>query len=211
MAGAGVSEYPPFGVNEDVSGSDVVSLKFSAESLIEASEHTCGIAGGGRLSRERNFQHGGDQCGGHAVARHIGDQNPGPVFIDNDEVIEVAGDGGHRYIAGGNIETGNLRNLARKDRKLDLPRGVEFAADVQKLSGQLLASFTKREMSVTPGRHNGGREGFMNVIHGSGLETLGFVFGLRLPGQEDDGNVLGVRTGPVAFADFVTMAVRHPD
>ena len=80
-------------------------IELAAERAVQAGENERGFVGMSRLACERDFEHGGDQRGWHAVSRHVGDQNADTLFIDAKEIVEIPGDGAHGHVARGNLKS----------------------------------------------------------------------------------------------------------
>jgi len=105
------------------------------------------------------LNHGGNQSGGEAVARDVGDENADVLLVDLNEIVEVPGDRGPRGIARGDLETGKRRDGVREDRELDLSGHLEFIVEGQKLLGELRASFPKEDVAAHAGSDDGGEKG----------------------------------------------------
>jgi hypothetical protein len=163
------------------------------------------------LAGEGDLNHGRDQGGGEAVARDIGDQNADTLVVKLNEIVEIAGDGGHGGVAGGDIKARELRNRVGKNGELDLAGHLEFLVEGFELGSQLSAGFAKHDVTAHTSCDDGGRKGLVDVINGAAIEAAGFIFGAGLAGKEDDGNVTGRRIRLEAVADFVTIDARHHD
>lgn len=51
------------------------------------------------------------------------------ILVGLNEMVEVAGNGGHREVRSGNPQVLKLGNASRKNGRLDLPRCLQFSFD----------------------------------------------------------------------------------
>src|ERR1700750_2839406 len=126
MSRGGVSEGARCGVEIDVGGGDKLLLGVAVEDGVHAGEEGCGVGCVGALRGGREFDHGGDQRGGGAVAGYVGDEEAGLLRIGDEEVVEVTGYGGHGDVAGGYVEVVGFRVGSREDGCLDAAGDLEF-------------------------------------------------------------------------------------
>ena len=129
MAGACVAHHFRFQVDEDVRGGHEVVFEFSAERAIEASEDARWDVGVSGLRGKGDLEHGSDERSGDAVTGDIGDQNPDVLVIDHQKIVEIACYGAHGEVTGGDFETGEAWEFARKKGRLDLAGNFEFFVD----------------------------------------------------------------------------------
>lgn len=104
MTGAGIAETFGVEIDENVSGGDKMRLEFAAECVIERGKNFGRISGVRGLASKCNFEHGGDKSGGDTVTCNVSDENADPFIVQEQKVIEVAGYGAHRNIAGCNLK-----------------------------------------------------------------------------------------------------------
>ena len=81
------------------------------EGLIGADDAVAGAVGVDFLGLEGAFEEDGEECGGHAVAHGIGDEEGDVVFIEACDVVDVTGDvggGSEEDVEGDAIEAGEL-------------------------------------------------------------------------------------------------------
>src|SRR3981189_350832 len=100
MARGRIAQNALLQIHKEIGGGDEMLFEFSAQSLVEARENARGIVCVRDLSSERNFQHGGDQSRGNAVTCNVRDKNAEVLFINGEEIIEVAGNGTHGSVTG---------------------------------------------------------------------------------------------------------------
>ena len=129
MACGGVAQNIFIEVGEEISGSDEVFFEFAAKSAIQAGENARGIVSVRKLGGESNFEHGGDERGGNSVASHVGDQNADAFFVEDEEIVEIAGDGAHGEVASGDVEASEGRNGLRERGGLNLLSDFELFLD----------------------------------------------------------------------------------
>ena len=100
-----------------------------------------GVGCVGALGGCCEFDHGGDESGGDAVAGDVGDEEAGLLGIGDEEVVEVSGDGGHGNVAGGDLKVVGLGIGQGQNRGLDAACDFEFLLKFAELVVAMEASF----------------------------------------------------------------------
>jgi hypothetical protein len=116
VSGARPGEGEGAGVEDGVDDGDELGVGefLGDEVVVEACEGFVGgdeaVAGGGDfLGFEGAFEKDGEECCGHAVADGIGDEEAEVVFVEADDVVDIAGDvgsGAEEEVEGGGAEGG---------------------------------------------------------------------------------------------------------
>src|SRR5690348_10527794 len=83
------------------------------------------------LSSECDFQHRGDQRGGHAVSGDVGYENAYTFVVRKEEIVEIAGDGAHGDVACGDFESCEDGNALRKNGGLNLAGNFQLFVDCE--------------------------------------------------------------------------------
>ena len=77
VRGGGVAESGGGGVEVDVGGGDELTLRVAVEDGVHSGEECGGVGGVGALGGGGEFDHGGDEGGGDAMAGDVGDEQAG--------------------------------------------------------------------------------------------------------------------------------------
>jgi len=73
VACGGIAQQAVFQIDKEISGGDEVLFELAAEGAIQSGEDARGIVGVGSLAGEGDFEHGGDEGSGNAMAGDVGD------------------------------------------------------------------------------------------------------------------------------------------
>src|SRR5271163_4402099 len=111
------------------------------------------------------------------------------LFIDGDEIVEVAGHRRHGNVTGDDIETCELWSISRQDGQLNLAGHLQLNIDCLQLLSYLLVRRTEHEVGTDARFHNGFRERLMNIVYGSDFESFRLVVSSCLPCKKDYGDI----------------------
>src|ERR1700722_19807301 len=104
MCGGRIAQFLCLCVEIDVGGSNKLALRVAAKNRIHPVEKTGRVVRVSATTGCGELDHGGDERGGDDVAGDIRNQQAYFRIVCEDEVVEVAGDGSHGKIAGGNTK-----------------------------------------------------------------------------------------------------------
>ena len=211
MSRAGVAEEFLLKVEVDVGGGDEVRGEFAGQGAVETGENLCGFRCLVSLAGESDLNHRSNEGGRKAVAGDVGDENADVLVVDLDEIVEVAGDGGHGGVAGSNFEAEELGNGVGKDGKLNLAGHFEFLVEGVELGRELGAGFAEHDVAADARFDNRGRERLVDIIDGANFEAVGFIFSASLASEENDGNLGGGGVRFEAGANFIAIDAGHHD
>ncbi len=117
------------GVDHGIYGRHVGMLEMAAQNLVHGRQDASRIVGLIRLCGERYFHHRGNQRGRDAMSGHVGHEDANTGRAELDEIVEVAGHRCHRHEPDGEVKVGHPWDLARQERRLNPPCGLELALD----------------------------------------------------------------------------------
>ncbi|OPZ70951.1 MAG: hypothetical protein BWY83_01384 [bacterium ADurb.Bin478] len=127
VAGAGIIEFAPFGIDDDVEqGDEHALLHIVDHEIVDARQHLCGVFDAARFGAQRRPDHGHDQRAGHTFAGHVGYHNSQRVLVHLDKVVIVAAHLLGRRIVGGDLVALDLGEIRRQQRLLDLLRHLHL-------------------------------------------------------------------------------------
>ena len=129
MCGGRIAQFLCLCVEIDVGGGNKLALRVAAKNRIHPVEKTGRIVSVSATSGGGEFDHRGDERSGYAVTGDIRDQQAHFRIVCEDEVVEVAGDGTHGKITGGNTKGLRRRERGRQDGGLDALGDLELFPD----------------------------------------------------------------------------------
>src|SRR5436305_5776768 len=129
MSCARVAEEMLLGIDKEITGSDKVGLELSTERVVQSFENPGWVVRDRCLCGKRNLEHGSNERGGYTVTGNIGYEYADALFVDDEEVIEVAGDSSHGNVECSDVKPCETRKLTRENGRLNLPRDFKFLAN----------------------------------------------------------------------------------
>ena len=149
MSRRGIERDAILRVEPKISGGDQPGAKFHAENAVQFAQDLLWVVCARQDGLHGHLNHGRNERGGDSVPGDVGHQEAGAIRIDRNEIVEIAGDVGHRTIEGGDTQIFQFGIVGRKNRGLHLTGNREFAFDGNQTAfagqGDLHRDISKRE------------------------------------------------------------------